>query len=200
MMRLFFPLALITFALVPAAAQISPTLKELTVPAGSLPAGCGLKPLSPGGGFVRMKTNPSISTDRTDIGVLSGFVDSGKQLASIPKGLLDDSESRARYLKDQRDPKLMARFIETQAEGIGAAYVAIYREPGAPEIGVYALQFSRAISASERERMSKDGVVIFGSMAVMLWGDGDSRKCFEAVKRHVLAVKARSYSVESPSK
>jgi hypothetical protein len=178
-MRLFLPLVLIAFTLVPAAAQTSPTLKDLTVPAGSLPAGCGLKPLAPGGGFVRMKTNPSISADQTDVGVLSGFVDPEKPRATIPEGKLGDSAEIARYLK-------------AQAEGIGAAYVAIYREPGAPEIGVYALQFSRSISDSERERMLKDGRVIFGSIAVMLWGDGESRRCFEAVKRHVLAVKARS--------
>jgi hypothetical protein len=180
-MRLFL-LALIAVALVPAAAQTSPTLKDLTMPAGSLPAGCGLKPLAPGGGFVRMKTNPSISTDQTDIGVLSGFVDSGKRRATIPQEKL-------------RDPVAIARYLKAQAEGIEAAYVAIYREPGAPEIGVYALQFSAAISDPQRERLLKDGVIVFGSMAVMLWSDGESRTCRNAVKQHVLAVKARSESL-----
>jgi hypothetical protein len=146
-----------------------------------------------------MKTNPSISTDRTDIGVLSGFVNPGKQRATMPKEPLDDSAARARYSKEQSDPKVMARFIETQAEGIGAAYVAIYREPGAPEIGVYALQFSRTIKDSERERMLKDGRVIFGSMAVKLWADGESRRCFDAVKQHVcLSKRAARPSGDSP--
>jgi hypothetical protein len=116
-------------------------------------------------------------------------------MATIPKEILKDSVAMDRYLETLKDPLVMERFLKAQSDGIGAGYAAIYREPGAEEIGVYALQFSTAISDSQRERLLKHDVVILGSMAVRLWVDGDSRKCFEVVKRHVLAVKARSGSL-----
>src|SRR5438094_667162 len=65
-------IAAILLALPPLSAQSPLALKDLTVPAQSLPSGCKLKPAR--GEFLGANTNPWITTDRRSVGLLSMFV------------------------------------------------------------------------------------------------------------------------------
>ena len=176
-------IAAILLALPSLSAQSPLALKDLTVPAQSLPSGCKLKS-APRGQFLGANTNPWITTDRRSVGLLSMFV-------SLTAG-----ERKASQQPIPNEPAAAARYLEAQSEGIEDAYIAVYTEPGAPEVGMYALRYATPRSEpGQKQNLSESRAIIrFGSIVVMLWVDGDGRRCFDAVKAHVLAVKARSDS------
>jgi len=149
----------------PVTEQLALEFRELTVPQEKLPADCHLRKVDRvESAFLPADTNPWITTDKASIAFIRVFI--------------DPPVTRERMPQDEAQHK---RWFEERAKGVEAAYVAIYEEPGAPEIGVYAVKYAVPIGDLQRRSLNKNSVLLTDKIAAVVWSDGDSKKGYNAV-------------------
>ena len=155
-------------------APSTPTLdlSALTVTPDRLPSGCALKPPQPSG-IIPMESNPARVTDPRLKGLLRQMMDP----ASPPSAHSD----------------VMAA-LERRGRDVTDAYLAVYAEPGAPEIGVWALRYRETIAPAAAKRIRENpnlrgrDVFVRDDVVLFVWSDGASTRCFDQVRSHVRAI------------
>jgi hypothetical protein len=157
----------------------SVTMRDLTLPAERLPAGCALSPAPSvrlDGGRVRsglwagFPTNPWIGTDRRLMASIREIVDGP---VAVPDGPPPDAKELSRYLL-------------LLADGVEEAYGAVYMQSDADLITVRAMRLAPdarrpAPAYSGDTRVSRNSGMIrvaIGPIVAIVTGDG---ACFQAV-------------------
>jgi hypothetical protein len=173
--------AAIAIALLQAAPSRSVTMRDLTVPADRLPAGCTLSPAPSvrdgnrvtSGLWAGFPANPWIGTDRQRLASIRELIDGP---AALPDG-------------PPLDTRQLAGYRLQLADGVEEGYGAVYRHADAVAMTiVHAARFAPGQQPSARRDFShtrpsrNPGIITIGQIVALVSGDG---ACFQAVASHL---------------
>ena len=169
------------------------TFKMLTLPAETLPGGCQLASKA-GLPFARPnRSNPMVTTDPTEIGMLSVFA-----LMGDPKTERDRTSESNNSQDQQREQALdfVQELSAKHAAKIEAAYICGYHDKSRKENGVWALRFkdpkeARAnfvrLTQAHRSDTSRE-YFLAGPNLILAWTDSKDRSCFDVIRGHLKTV------------
>ena len=171
------------------AAQSESRLAALTVPAGHLPAGCGLKPDEP---------RQAINSQRGVVAVAG---------VASQNPWISQTQGRAAWIRRLVDgvppvpdgppmmPKEAAAFAAKFGENVVEAYLASYRRSDGSLIDVAAIRFNDAKLATPEPppvtRLSRRGVarrIVVGPTVVRISAYATS-DCFDAIEKHMRSLR-----------
>jgi len=169
----------------------SPLLQALIPSEDALGGVCAPKRIDAALGAtpIPVDSNPMITADRRVVGFISVFV--------MPPTVEEEAQWETEALNESPGG-FMTRVEELMAErtaNVRAALVAIYESASTgSETGVFALEFTEALSPERQEALAVEGsggaVITSDHVAAAVWTDDRDPGCIEIVRAHVEAALA----------